>query len=175
VKNIAKELRINEKILSREVRVINLEGEQLGIFPIAEALNIAREANRDLVEVSPNASPPVCRIMDYGKFKYEQSKKTYQAKKKKHVPRVTHIKEIKVRPKTEEHDLQFKIRHIKKFLEHGDKAKITLIFRGREITHPERGKEVMDRIAQEIEDVGVVENPAKLEGRNMIMLLAPKS
>jgi translation initiation factor IF-3 len=175
VKNIAKELRINEKILSREVRVINLEGEQLGIFPIAEALNIAREASRDLVEVSPNASPPVCRIMDYGKFKYEQSKKTYQAKKKKHVPRVTHIKEIKVRPKTEEHDLQFKIRHIKKFLTQGDKAKITLIFRGREITHPERGKEVMDRIAEEIEDVGIVENPAKLEGRNMIMLLAPKS
>jgi len=175
VKNIAKELRINDKILSREVRVINLEGEQLGIFPIAEALNIAREASRDLVEVSPNASPPVCRIMDYGKFKYEQSKKTYQAKKKKHVPRVTHIKEIKVRPKTEEHDLQFKIRHIKKFLTQGDKAKITLIFRGREITHPERGKEVMDRIAEEVQDVGAVENPAKLEGRNMIMLLAPKS
>jgi translation initiation factor IF-3 len=175
VKNIAKELRINEKILSREVRVINLEGEQLGIFPIAEALNIAREASRDLVEVSPNASPPVCRIMDYGKFKYEQSKKSYQAKKKKHVPRVTHIKEIKVRPKTEEHDLQFKIRHIIKFLTQGDKAKITLSFRGREITHPERGQEVMDRIAQEIEEVGVVENPAKLEGRNMIMLLAPKS
>ena len=175
MKNIAKELRINEKILSREVRVINLEGEQLGIFPIAEALNIAREASRDLVEVSPNASPPVCRIMDYGKFKYEQSKKTYQAKKKKHVPRVTHIKEIKVRPKTEEHDLQFKIRHIKKFLTQGDKAKITLIFRGREITHPERGHQVMNRIAEETEDVGIVENPAKLEGRNMIMLLAPKS
>ena len=175
MKNIAKELRINDRILSREVRVINLEGEQLGIFPIAEALNIAREASRDLVEVSPNASPPVCRIMDYGKFKYEQSKKTYQAKKKKHVPRVTHIKEIKVRPKTEEHDLQFKIRHIKKFLTQGDKAKITLIFRGREITHPERGQEVMNRIAEEIEDVGVVENPAKLEGRNMTMLLAPKN
>ena len=175
MKNIAKELRINDKILSKEVRVINLQGEQLGIFPIAEALNIAREASRDLVEVSPTTSPPVCRIMDYGKFKYEQSKKTYQAKKKKHVPRVTHIKEIKVRPKTEEHDLQFKIRHIKKFLTQGDKAKITLIFRGREITHPERGKEVMDRIAEEIEDVGIVENPAKLEGRNMIMLLAPKS
>ena len=175
MKNIAKELRINEKITSREVRVINLEGEQLGIFPIAEALNIARDANRDLVEVSPTTSPPVCRMMDYGKFKYEQSKKTYQAKKKKHVPRVTHIKEIKVRPKTEEHDLQFKIRHIKKFLSQGDKAKITLMFRGREITHPERGQEVMDRIAEEIEDVGAVENPAKLEGRNMIMLLAPKS
>ena len=175
MKNIAKELRINEKILSREVRVINLAGEQLGIFPIAEALNIAREASRDLVEVSPNAAPPVCRIMDYGKFKYEQSKKTYQAKKKKHVPRVTHIKEIKVRPKTEEHDLQFKIRHIKKFLTQGDKAKITLIFRGREITHPERGHQVMNRIAEETEDVGIVENPAKLEGRNMIMLLAPKS
>jgi translation initiation factor IF-3 len=175
VKNIAKELRINEKILSKEVRVINLEGEQLGIFPIAEALNIAREANRDLVEVSPTTSPPVCRIMDYGKFKYEQSKKTYQAKKKKHVPRVTHIKEIKVRPKTEEHDLQFKIRHIKKFLTQGDKAKITLIFRGREITRPELGQEVMNRIVEEIEDVGIVENPAKLEGRNMIMLIAPKS
>ena len=175
MKNIAKELRINDKILSKEVRVINLQGEQLGIFPIAEALNIAREASRDLVEVSPNASPPVCRIMDYGKFKYEQSKKTYQAKKKKHVPRVTHIKEIKVRPKTEEHDLQFKIRHIKKFLTQGDKAKITLIFRGREITHPERGHQVMNRIAEETEDVGIVENPAKLEGRNMIMLLAPKS
>ena len=175
MKNIAKELRINDKILSREVRVINLEGEQLGIFPIAEALNIAREASRDLVEVSPTTSPPVCRIMDYGKFKYEQSKKTYQAKKKKHVPRVTHIKEIKVRPKTEEHDLQFKIRHIKKFLTQGDKAKITLIFRGREITHPERGHQVMNRIAEETEDVGIVENPAKLEGRNMIMLLAPKS
>jgi translation initiation factor IF-3 len=175
VKNIAKELRINDKILSKEVRVINLQGEQLGIFPIAEALNIAREASRDLVEVSPTTSPPVCRIMDYGKFKYEQSKKTYQAKKKKHVPRVTHIKEIKVRPKTEEHDLQFKIRHIKKFLTQGDKAKITLIFRGREITHPERGHQVMNRIAEETEDVGIVENPAKLEGRNMIMLLAPKS
>ncbi len=175
MKNIAKELRINDKILSKEVRVINLQGEQLGIFPIAEALNIAREASRDLVEVSPTTSPPVCRIMDYGKFKYEQSKKTYQAKKKKHVPRVTHIKEIKVRPKTEEHDLQFKIRHIKKFLTQGDKAKITLIFRGREITHPERGHQVMNRIAEETEDVGIVENPAKLEGRNMIMLLAPKS
>ena len=175
MKNIAKELRINEKILSKEVRVINLEGEQLGIFPIAEALNIAREANRDLVEVSPTTSPPVCRIMDYGKFKYEQSKKTYQAKKKKHVPRVTHIKEIKVRPKTEEHDLQFKIRHIIKFLTQGDKAKITLVFRGREITRPELGQEVMNRIVEEIQDVGTVENPAKLEGRNMIMLLAPKS
>lgn len=175
MKNIAKDLRFNEKILSKEVRVINLEGEQLGIFPIAEALNIAREANRDLVEVSPTTSPPVCRIMDYGKFKYEQSKKTYQAKKKKHVPRVTHIKEIKVRPKTEEHDLQFKIRHIIKFLTQGDKAKITLVFRGREITRPELGQEVMNRIAEEIQDVGIVENPAKLEGRNMIMLLAPKS
>jgi translation initiation factor IF-3 len=175
VKNIAKDLRFNEKILSKEVRVINLEGEQLGIFPIAEALNIAREANRDLVEVSPTTSPPVCRIMDYGKFKYEQSKKTYQAKKKKHVPRVTHIKEIKVRPKTEEHDLQFKIRHIIKFLTQGDKAKITLVFRGREITRPELGQEVMNRIAEEIQDVGTVENPPKLEGRNMIMLLAPKS
>lgn len=174
MKNIAKELRINEKIPSREVRVINLEGDQLGIFPLAEALKIARERGGDLVEVSPNATPPVCRIMDYGKFKYEQRKKTHQAKEKKHVSRVIHIKEIKVRPKTEEHDLQVKLRHIKKFLEHGDKAKVTLTFRGREITHPERGQVVMERIIGEIQDLGVVENPPKLEGRNIVMLLAPK-
>jgi len=146
----------------------------LGIFPVSEALKIAREKSSDLVEVSPNATPPVCRFMDYGRFKYQQSKKHHQAKKK-NTQSVIHIKEIKVRPKTDEHDLQFKIRHIKKFLAHGDKAKISLIFRGREITHPELGKEVLDRIAEEIEDVGVVEQAPKLEGRNMTMLLVPKS
>ena len=173
MKNIAKNLRINEKITSREVRVIGLEGNQLGIFSAADALNMAREAGVDLVEVSANASPPVCRIMDYGKFKYQQSKKMHQAKKHSHS--VAHIKEVKVRPRTEEHDLQVKIRNIKKFLTHGNKAKVTLMFRGREMAHPEFGKEVMDRISEEIQDVGVVENPPKLEGRNMIMLLAPKS
>jgi len=146
----------------------------LGIFPVPEALKIAREKSSDLVEVSPNATPPVCRFMDYGRFKYQQSKKHNQAKKK-HSQSVIHIKEIKLRPKTDEHDIQFKIRHIKRFLTQGDKAKISLIFRGREITHPELGKEVLDRIAEEIEDIGVVEQAPKLEGRNMTMLLAPKS
>ena len=146
----------------------------MGIFPVPEALEIARGKSSDLVEVSPNATPPVCRFMDYGRFKYQQSKKHNQAKKK-HSQSVIHIKEIKLRPKTDEHDIQFKIRHIKRFLTQGDKAKISLIFRGREITHPELGKEVLDRIAEEIEDIGVVEQAPKLEGRNMTMLLAPKS
>jgi len=174
VKNIAKKSRINEKIISKEVRVIDLKGNQLGIFPVSDALKIARENSSDLVEVSPNASPPVCRIMDYGKFKYQQSKKYHQSKKK-HSQSVIHIKEIKLRPKTDEHDIQFKIRHIKRFLTHGNKAKISLIFKGREITHPELGKEVLDRIAEAIEDIGIVEQSPKLEGKNMTMLLAPKS
>jgi len=174
VKNIAKELRVNQTITSKEVRVINLEGKQIGILTLPEALNIAREEGYDLVEVSPDASPPVCRIMDYGRFKYQQSKKLHQAKKK-HVQSLTHIKEIKIRPQTEEHDFQFKMRHIKKFLSHGDKTKVSLIFRGREITHPELGKEILDRIIEGIKDIGVVEQPPKLEGRNMIMLLSPKS
>lgn len=174
MKNIAKELRVNQTITSKEVRVINLEGKQIGILTLPEALNIAREEGYDLVEVSPDASPPVCRIMDYGRFKYQQSKKLHQAKKK-HVQSLTQIKEIKIRPQTEEHDFQFKMRHIKKFLSHGDKTKVSLIFRGREITHPELGKEILDRIIGEIKDIGVVEQPPKLEGKNMIMLLSPKS
>ena len=173
MKNIAKHSRINEKITSREVRVIGLEGNQLGIFSTPDAINLAREAGCDLVEVSPNASPPVCRIMDYGKFKYQQSKKSNQGKR--HTHSVAHIKEVKVRPRTDVHDLEVKIRNIKKFLTHGNKAKVTLMFRGREIAHPELGKGLMDRIAEEIQDIGVVENPPKLEGRNMIMLIAPKS
>lgn len=164
---------MNEKITGREVRVIDLEGNQLGVFPVSEALKIAKENASDLVEVSPNATPPVCRMMDYGRFKYRQSKKHHQAKKK-HSQSVIHIKEIKLRPNTDEHDLQVKIGHIKRFLTHGDKAKISLIFRGREITHPELGKEVLDRVAQEIEDIGVVEQSPKLEGKNMTMLLVPK-
>ena len=174
VKNIAKDLRINQQINSKEVRVVNLDGQQLGIFPLSEALKLAEEDGSDLVEVSPHASPPVCRIMDYGRFKYQQSKKFHSAKKK-HSQTVTHIKEIKVRPKTDEHDLQFKMRHIKRFISHGDKAKISLIFRGREITHPELGQEILNRIAEELQDICTVEQAPKLEGRNMTMLLAPKS
>lgn len=173
MKNIAKELRVNEKITSKEVRVVNFEGKQMGIFPLSEALKIAKEEGYDLVEVSPNASPPVCRTMDYGRFKYDQSKKFHQSKKK-HV-HITQIKEIKLRPRTEEHDFQFKVRNIKRFISQGDKTKISLIFRGREITHPEFGKELLDRIVEETQDIAVVEQSAKLEGRNMTMLLAPKS
>ena len=150
-----------------------MEGNQLGIFSTPDAINMAREAGVDLVEVSPNASPPVCRIMDYGKFKYQQSKKMHQGKK--HTHSVSHIKEVKVRPRTDVHDLEVKIRNIKKFLTHGNKAKVTLMFRGREIAHSELGRGLMDRIAEEIQDIGVVESPPKLEGRNMIMLIAPKS
>jgi len=150
-----------------------MEGNQLGIFGTPDAINLAREAGCDLVEVSPNASPPVCRIMDYGKFKYQQSKKMNQGKR--HTHSVAHIKEVKVRPRTDVHDLEVKIRNIKKFLTHGNKAKVTLMFRGREIAHPELGRGLMDRIAEEIQDIGVVESPPKLEGRNMIMLIAPKS
>jgi len=174
VKNITKELRVNEKITSKEVRVINHEGKQIGILTLTEALKTAQEEGYDLVEVSPNTSPPVCRIMDYGRFKYQQSKKLHQSKKK-HVQSITHIKEIKIRPATEEHDFQFKMRHIKKFLSHGNKTKVSLIFRGREITHPELGKEILERIIEEIKDMGVVEHPPTFEGKNMTMLLAPKS
>jgi len=174
VKNITKELRVNEKITSKEVRVINHEGKQIGILTLTEALKTAQEEGYDLVEVSPNTSPPVCRIMDYGRFKYQQSKKLHQSKKK-HVQSITHIKEIKIRPATEEHDFQFKMRHIKKFLSNGNKTKVSLIFRGREITHPELGKEILDRIIEEIKDMGVVEQPPKLEGKNMTILLIPKS
>ena len=174
MKNITKELRVNAKITSKEVRVINHEGKQIGILTLTEALRTAQEEGYDLVEVSPNTSPPVCRIMDYGRFKYQQSKKLHQSKKK-HVQSITHIKEIKIRPATEEHDFQFKMRHIKKFLSHGNKTKVSLIFRGREITHPELGKEILERIIEEIKDMGVVEHPPTFEGKNMTMLLAPKS
>jgi translation initiation factor IF-3 len=174
VKNIAKEQRINEKINSKEVRVINSQGVQLGVLPTSEALRMAREEECDLVEVSPNAMPPVCRIMDYGKFKYQQQKKSIEAKKK-HGLGMMHIKEIKLRPRTDEHDLLIKINHIKRFLTHGDKAKINLMFRGREISNPAMGKGLLDKIIAEIQDIGVVENPPRMEGRNMIMLLAPKT
>lgn len=174
MKNIPKEPRINEKITSKEVRVINSQGVQVGVLPISEALRMAREEQYDLVEVAPNAVPPVCRIMDYGKYKYQQEKKSQQAKKK-HGLGVTHIKEIKLRPRTEEHDLLVKINHIKRFLTHGDKAKINLVFRGREIGNPAMGKVLLDRIVAEIQEIGVVENPPRMEGRSMIMLLAPKT
>jgi translation initiation factor IF-3 len=143
----------------------------LGIMPLKEALAVAAKAGLDLVEISPTASPPVCRIMDYGKFRYQQSKKIQDARKSQ---TTIQIKEIRLRPKTEEHDLEVKIRHIKKFLQQNDKVKITMMFRGREITYADLGKKVMEKLRDALMDVGVIEMQPRLEGRSMIMVIVPK-
>lgn len=158
-------------IRATEVRLIGADGEQIGIMPLAEALNRAAEANLDLVEVAPQANPPVCRIMDYGKFKYLQSKKTQEARKKQ---TVIQVKEVKFRPKIEDHDIAFKIKNIRRFLTQKDKTKISLIFRGREIAHPQIGIDLLNRVASELEDIGTVEQAPKIEGRNLTMVIAPK-
>ncbi|MGD9017081.1 MAG: translation initiation factor IF-3 [Desulfobacterales bacterium] len=162
---------MNTLIRAREVRAIDPDGNQLGIIPIQQALDAAAELGLDLVEISPNADPPVCKIMDYGRFKYEQTKKKQEAKKKQST---TQLKEIKVRPKTGEHDLQVKMGHIRKFLAKKDKVKVTVIFRGREITLSEMGRELLKQMATELEDVAVVEQYPKFEGRTMMMVLSPK-
>lgn len=153
------------------VRLIDSEGEQAGVVPIEEALNAAEKVGLDLVEVSSNSDPPVCRIMDFGKYKYEQSKKLQESKKK---ATVILVKEVKIRPKTEEHDYQFKLRNIRKFLGQKNKTKVSLMFRGREIAYAHLARGLLERIAHDVEDIGVVEQMPKLEGRNMIMILAPK-
>lgn len=164
------QVRINRAIRVKEVRVIDPEGKQLGILPIFEALRVAANYELDLVEVSPKSEPPVCRIMDYGKFKYQQQKKAHDAKKKQ---AVVHIKEVKMRPKTEEHDFQFKLRHIERFLKEGNKIKVTVVFRGRELAHPDLGRNVVNRIIEGTKEIGKVEQEAKFEGRNFVMVLAP--
>lgn len=151
--------------------MIDPDGAQLGIMSPEEALEKARGLGLDLVEIAPTAKPPVCRIMDYGKYRYEQSKKAREAKKKQ---TVIQIKEIKLRPKTDEHDFQFKARHVDRFLRSGNKAKITMMFRGREMVHTELGKRLLDRLADVLKDVGQVEQSPKLEGRNMTMVLTPR-
>jgi len=143
----------------------------LGIMPLKEALDLAARAGLDLVEISPTASPPVCRIMDYGKFRYQQSKKIQDARKSQ---TTIQIKEIRLRPKTEEHDLEVKVRHIKKFLQQNDKVKITMMFRGREISYADLGKKVMEKLRDALMDVGVIETHPRLEGRSMIMVIVPK-
>jgi len=143
----------------------------LGIMPLKEALDLAAKAGLDLVEISPTASPPVCRVMDYGKFRYQQSKKIQDARKSQ---TTIQIKEIRLRPKTEEHDLEVKIRHIKKFLQQNDKVKITMMFRGREISYADLGKKVMEKLRDALMDVGVIETHPRLEGRSMIMVIVPK-
>lgn len=164
-------VRRNELIHAREVRVIGAEGEQLGILQRNEAIAMAREIGCDLVEVSSNATLPVCRIMDYGKFKYEQQKKKQDAKKRQ---AVVQVKEIKVRPKTDEHDYETKLKHIRSFLEDGDRCKVTVFFRGREIVHKDRGIEILERIVKDLEDVGKVEQEPRAEGRTLQMLVVPK-
>lgn len=153
------------------MRVIDPEGNQLGVLSLHEAIAAANDFSLDLVEISPNASPPVCKIMDYGRYKYEQTKKLQEAKKKQNV---FQVKEIKLRPKTEEHDLQTKLGHIRKFIEKKDKVKVTMLFRGREIMLSQTGRELLERVITETEEIAVVELKPKFEGRTMVMVLAPK-
>jgi len=147
------------------------EGKQIGIMSLSEALALAEREGLDLVEVSPDASPPVCRIMDYGKFRYQQNKKLQDAKKSQ---TVIQVKEIRLRPKTEEHDLEVKVKHIKKFLSQNDKVKITMMFRGREIAYAQIGQKIMEGLLAALDDVAQVDQPLKLEGRNLVVIVAPK-
>ncbi len=163
--------RLNERIRAREIRVIDADGGQLGVMTPELALRIAQEKGFDLVEISPDAIPPVCKILDYGKFKYEQKKKANDAKKRQVV---VALKEVKFRVKIEDHDFEFKVRNLRHFLEDGNKGKITIMFRGREITHPELGRQILERVKVKIADLAVIEMEPRLEGRNMIMLVAPK-
>lgn len=164
------EPRINERIRAPRCRLIGAEGEQLGIFNVSDALRVADDQALDLVEIAPTADPPVCRIMDYSKFKYEQAMKAKKARKHQ---TTVQIKEIKFRPKIDKHDYETKKRHVIRFLESGAKVKVTIMFRGREMVHAERGLVILERLAEDVKDMSIVESQPKLEGRNMLMLLAP--
>jgi len=165
-------LRVNEDIRVREIRLVGETGEQLGIMPPREALLIAQDRGLDLVEVAPTAKPPVCRIMDIGQYRYEQSKREREARKRQHV---ISVKEVKLRPNIEDNDFQTKIRNAIRFLQEGDKVKVTIMFRGREMSHPELGRELLDRVIDVVKDLGSVERGAKLEGRNMTIIISPKT
>ncbi len=162
--------RINERIRVPEVRLIDDQGAQVGVMKTPDALRFAQERDLDLVEVAPEARPPVCRVLDYSKYKYEQAQKQKQARK--HQQQIT-IREIKFRPKIAQHDYDTKKHHVERFLRHKDKVKVTIMFRGREVTHPERGTAILDRLAEELAELGVVEQRPTQEGRNMTMLLGP--
>jgi len=168
----AKDLRVNERIRIPEVRLIDDKGEQRGIVPLREALGIAKDVGLDLVEVSPNAKPPVCKLLDYGKYKFEQEKKGKESKRKQKAVR---LKEIRMQPKIDIHDLKFKAKHVKEFLESGFKVKVTIRFRGRELAHTELGKDVLFRVLDLLEDGYQVEKNPTMEGRFMSMMLSPKS
>ncbi|MTT31685.1 translation initiation factor IF-3 [Terrilactibacillus sp. BCM23-1] len=162
---------VNEGIRASQVRLIDQNGEQLGIKSKQEALSMARNVNLDLVMVAPNAKPPVCRIMDYGKYRYEQQKKDKEARKNQ---KIINIKEIRLSPSIEEHDFNTKLRNAKKFLQSGDKVKASIRFRGRAITHSELGKKVLERLAEDCKEISVIEAKPKMEGRSMFLVLAPK-
>ena len=163
-------LKINYRIRAKQVRVIDPEGAQAGVMMLNDAIKKAEEAGLDLVEVSPLANPPVCRIMDYGKFKYDTKKQAAESRRK---ATVVEVKEVKLRPKTDEHDVEFKVRHIQEFLEEGNKVRVTIMFRGREITHAEIGRDILKNVAETVKAVGQVEFAPKIEGKNMFMVLAP--
>jgi len=161
---------VNDRIRATEIRLIGAEGENLGVVSPAKAMSLADEAGLDLVEISPNAVPPVCKIMDFGKFKYEQQKKEAEARKKQ---KIIEIKEVKFRPGTDTNDYDVKMRNVYKFLENGDKVKITLRFRGREMAHQNLGRELLERVAGDVDGLGKVENMPKMEGRQMVMMIGP--
>jgi translation initiation factor IF-3 len=167
---INEKLRVNRQIRISPVRVITPDGEQAGIIPIEQAMSMAEEMGMDLVEVAPMARPPVCRIMDYGKYKYEEQRQAREARKRQHH---VQIKEVKMRPGIEDHDFEFKTRHARRFLEEGNKVKLTMMFRGRQMAHPEFGRQVLDRVSSMLQDVSKVEQHPQLEGRSMVMVLAP--
>jgi translation initiation factor IF-3 len=172
VYKISKDLRINKRIRAREVRVINNDGDQIGIMPLKKGLNMARERGLDLVEVAPKAKPPVCRILDYGKYKYEQAKKAKEAKKNQNV---MNVKEVQMSVKIEEHDFNVKVDMAKRFLNDKDKVKVKIKFRGREITHKRLGYDLMEDFYEELEDLAKLESKPTMEGRNMLMILTPDS
>jgi len=163
--------RINDEIDVREVRLIDADGEMIGVLSVKEAIQMAAEVGLDLVEVSPNAEPPVCKILDYGKFKYEAQKKANEARKKQ---KVIEVKEIKMRPGIDDHDYEVKMKAVRKFLEHGDKVKMTIRFRGREMAHQDLGMKVLDRVREDVDEIAKVEQFPKTEGRMMTMVIAPK-
>jgi translation initiation factor IF-3 len=167
---INEKTRVNHQIRISPVRVIDTDGEQLGILPVERALEIAEEKGLDLVEVAPTARPPVCRIMDYGKFRYQEQRKAREARKKQHQ---VQLKEVKMRPGIEDHDFEFKTRHARRFLEEGNKVKVTMMFRGRQMAHPELGRQVLEQFAEQVADLGKVESQPTMEARSMTMVIAP--
>jgi translation initiation factor IF-3 len=169
---IEKNARVNEDIRAKEVRLVGADGVQIGIKPTEEALKMAEDIDLDLVEVAPQANPPVCKIMDYGKYRYEQTVKMKEARKKQSV--VTY-KEMKMRPKIDKHDYEIKKKHIERFLNSGFKVKVTIMFRGREMSHTELGKNMLEKLAEELQDLGTVESQPKLEGRNMQIIVGPNT